>query len=172
MGPPPRARSLSVIRRHFPRSAEWGGRVGRSPTPLKRDRRLPWRCRQGAGRTTDGGHPRTPDGQQADDSKMGTERTGADPRTPDGTGRTSGTSRTGGATAARMPQRGTGPNGIRPSGLRGELGEVCLSRVAGEMRRGRRWGDRIGGELLGLPAGVRLAMSVYPCSYFARILDR
>ena len=42
---------------------------------------------------------------------------------PDGTSRTSGTSRTGGATAARRAQRGTGPNGIRPSGLTGEMGE-------------------------------------------------
>ena len=54
----------------------WAGRL--ADTAEQRPRR----CRRGAERTTDGGHPRTPDGQQADDSKMGTERTGADPRTP------------------------------------------------------------------------------------------
>ena len=121
--------------------------MGRFAHAAKTVRRLPRRCRRGAERTTDGGHPRTPDGQQADDSKMGTERTGADPRTHDGTGRTSGTSRTGGATAARMPQRGTRPNGVWASGLRGELSEVCLLRAAGEMRRGRRRGDSIGGSV-------------------------
>ena len=61
-----------------------------------------------------------------------------------GTSRTCGTGRTGGATAARMSQRGTGTNGVRASGLRGGSGEGTAS--------GRQQGAR---DLRGMLAGGR-----------------
>lgn len=57
------------------------------------------------------------------------------------------TSKTGGATAARRAQHGTGPNGVRPSGLWGGSGGLaCRGRQVKCAVGGGGDRDRIGAE--------------------------